>query len=244
MSTAAIPVHVALVDSTKKIKPVELAKVAGALNEQIQADVAPVWKLAATVGAYPKAPKGTWRLEVVEGTGVEEAAGYHADEHGQPFSKIGLEDGKWTVTASHELIEMLIDPFGSRLHSAAHLKGWKGSKGATARVRYLMEPGDPCEEVEYPVGGVQVSDFVLPSFYRSSGGAAGYSHTGAVKKPLEILDGGYISFEDPADGSFWQRFNINGELRDRQLPQENARISHLREFCDEQARRYKASLEK
>jgi len=51
MSTAAIPVHVALVDDTGTIDAAQLAEVAGALNEQVQADVAPAWKLAASVGA-------------------------------------------------------------------------------------------------------------------------------------------------------------------------------------------------
>jgi hypothetical protein len=241
MSTAAIPVHVALVDDTGTIDAAQLAEVAGALNEQVQADVAPAWKLAASVGAYPKPPAGTWRVEIKTGTGDEEAAGYHADEHGQPYAIVGLDDGNWTITASHELIEMLVDPFGSRLHTAAALPGWEG-KGS--RVRYLMEPGDPCEDVRfsYQVGGVPLSDFVLPSFYRTpaSNAEGKYSHTGAVTKPLEILEGGYISFFD-REGNGWQRFVIKGQVHDRELPPEKGRLLNLREFCDAQARAFRRS---
>lgn len=238
--SAAIPVHVALVDASGTIEASTLAEVAGALNEQVQSDIAPAWKVAATVGAYPTAPRGTWRIELQETIEVEGAAGFHSDERGQPFAQVALSDGNWTVTASHELVEMLIDPFGSRLHGAKALSGWEGS---SARVKYLMEPADPCERVEYEVGGVPMSDFVLPSFYRSAprGSLAAYSHTGAVTEPLQILDGGYISFIDPADEAIWQRFVENGESVDRQLEPPAGRLLNLREFCDEQSRAYRAS---
>jgi hypothetical protein len=241
MSTTAIPVHVALVDVSGTIKAPELAEVAGALNEQVQADIAPAWKVAATVGAYPKAPRGTWRIELHETIDVPGAAGYHADERGQPYAKVALSDGNWTVTASHELVEMIVDPTGSRLHTAAALSGWRGD---SARARYLMEPADPCEETHYEVGGVPMSDFVLPAFYRSSprGSLAAYSHTGAVTKPLEILEGGYISFLDPTTDAMWQRFVVKGKNVDRELQAPQGRILNLREFFDEQARAYRASL--
>ena len=64
MTTLAMPVHVALVDSTGTIDPADLAEVAGALNQQVQSDFAPVWRVAATVGAYPQAPPHTWRIEL------------------------------------------------------------------------------------------------------------------------------------------------------------------------------------
>jgi hypothetical protein len=235
----AIPVHVALVDASGTIDPSDLAEVAGALNEQVQSDIAPAWKVAATVGAYPQAPQGTWRIELRETIEAEDAAGFHADERGQPYAQVALGDGGWTVTASHELVEMLVDPFGSRLHGATALSGWEGG---SPRVKYLMEPADPCERVEYEVGGVPLSDFVLPSFYRSTprGSLAAYSHTGAVTEPLQILDGGYISFVDPATEEIWQRFVEGGESKDVKLEPPAGRLLNLREFCDEQSRAYRA----
>jgi hypothetical protein len=240
MSTPAVPVHVALVDMSGTIAAPELAEVAGALNEQVQADIAPAWKIAATVGAYPSAPQGTWRIELHEKIDQKGAAGYHTNDLGQPYAKVALSAGDWTVTASHELVEMLVDPFGSRLHTAAALKGWQGS---STRVWYLWEPGDPVEEVQYPVGGVPMSDFVLPAFYRSAprGSLAAYSHTGAATEPLQILEGGYISFIDPATEKAWQRFVHNGQIIDKELPPPEGRLSNLREYFDEQARDFRAS---
>jgi hypothetical protein len=223
---------------TDTVSASKLAEVAGALNEQIQADVAPAWKLAATVGAYPEPPPGTWRIELHDTIPEEGAAGIHLDEHGQPYSLVAMADGDWTVTTSHELIEMLVDPFASRLHTAKLLAGWSGP-AAPARVHYLLEPGDPPETISYQVGGVAVSDFVLPSFYRSTGRGsdAVYSHTGAVKNPLEVLDGGYISFFGP--DKLYQRFVKGGQDEDVAVQLEAAgsegRRLSLRETADRHA---------
>jgi hypothetical protein len=250
MSTAAIPVHVALVDMSGEIPAPELAEVAGALNEQVQADVAPAWKIAATVGAYPEPPVGTWRIELHRTIPQKGAAGIHLDDHGQPYSLIALSDGEWTVSTSHELIEMLIDPLAGRLHTAKLLDGWDGP-AAPARVRYLMEPCDPCERITYEVGGVRVSDFVLPRFYRSTGATdSDYSHTGAIKQPLEILDGGYISFFDPDPKSreLYQRFVEGGKNEDvggrleEEGPEAGIRMS-LRGAADRQAQAHRASAQ-
>jgi hypothetical protein len=236
VSTAAIPVHVALVDETGDIEPVELAHVAGALNEQVQADFAPAWKVAATVGAYPRAPRFTWAVHIQHGLDVD-AGGYHLDEHNQPYARVDVDRGSWTVTASHELLEMLADPWGNRLHEARALAGWDPPSGST-RARYLVEVCDPCERVTYTVGGVEVSDFILPAFYRSSsqGLAARYSYTGAITEPLEVLDGGYISFVDPATGHLWQRF-VNGQVWDIDRTEEAQQGLSLRELADRGARR-------
>lgn len=238
MSTAAIPVHVALVDDSHTIGHGELARLAGALSEQVAADFAPAWKVAATVGAYPEAPEHTWAIHLQDGIDEQGAAGYHADEHRQPYARVDLTAGDWTVTVSHELLEMLADPFGSRLHTAKAPVGWRG---ASPRVRYLLEVCDPCEATSYPVGGVRVSDFLLPAYYRSSGRRHdARSHAGGVAEPLEVADGGYISFVDPATGIWWQRFVQGGRTSDRELGQFDQSFASLREWTDHQARANRA----
>jgi hypothetical protein len=233
-----MPVHVALVDETGgDIDPADLARVAGALNEQVQADFAPAWKVAATVGAYPTAPPYTWTVHIQHGLDAD-AAGYHWMDHNQPYARVDYDRGDWTVTTSHEIGEMLADPWGNRLHEAQALDGWSSDTGST-RVRYLVEVCDPCERVTYRVGGVAVSDFILPPFYRSSsqGPSARYSYTGALREPLEVLPGGYISFFDPADGHLWQRFvDEQGSAQDVDQSAPRQAMS-LREFADDNARR-------
>jgi hypothetical protein len=235
MSTAAIPVQVALVDVSRSIATSELVRVAGALSEQVQADFAPVWHVRASVVVDPEPGIGTWRVNLRDGIDDDQAAGFHLGDGLQPHAEVDLNKGDWRVTASHELLEMLADPWGSRLHSARALTGWEGD---SPRVRYLVEVCDPCEKISYEVAGVPVSDFLLPRFYRSSGSAttSGYSHTGAIEEPLEILDGGYISFLDPETRHMWQRFVRDGQATDVDRGHVPDGVFSLREWMDTLAR--------
>jgi hypothetical protein len=116
----------------------------------------------------------------------------------QPFALVALADG-WSVAASHEILELLADPSGNRLIAAAH------PMDANERVRYLVEICDPCQTIWYPVNGVQVSDFYTPRYFdpvRNPGLA--YSFTGTLERPLEVVDGGYITWIGPRDMGLYQ----------------------------------------
>jgi hypothetical protein len=238
-----IPVHVALVDDTKTLDAQELAIAAGALNSQVQNDVARVWGVAATVGAYQTPPPQTWTIHLQAKLDQPGALGYHSDDNNQPDAFVVLDDS-WTVSVSHELIEMLVDPFGSRMTSARLPQNVPpqqvGLAAATDRVHYLLEPCDPCEASNYPVGGVPVSDFLLPAWYRSAPVACEhYSHTGYCVQPRQVANGGYVSFT--ADGSTWyQCFNEGGTLQVQDLGKfDKASYGGLREWVDEKAREHR-----
>ena len=45
--------------------------------------------------------------------------GYHWDKIGQPLARMRYDPGNaWSATASHEILEMLVDPYGERLVAA------------------------------------------------------------------------------------------------------------------------------
>jgi hypothetical protein len=55
------------------------------------------------------------------------------------------------------------------------------------------------------VNGWKVSDFYTPRFFDPvQNPAAFYSFTGAIERPLQILDGGYITWVDPQDSGLYQ----------------------------------------
>ena len=57
----------------------------------------------------------------------------------------------------------------------------------------------------YTVNGYLMSDFVTPAYYDPVGApGVRYSFTGAVTRPREMLEGGYMSWRDPATGEWWQ----------------------------------------
>jgi len=60
---------------------------------------------------------------------------------------------------------------------------------------YAVEVGDPVEEdkLGYKIGGVLVSDFILPAWFVKGLKVPKYDFAGHLKAPLQIAPGGYAS---------------------------------------------------
>lgn len=207
--------QVALVSEVGEISPSELNRVAAALQKQVARDFAPIWEVQATVDAFATledVPLGYWPMIVKKDIGFRGAAGIHLDKDGQPFALIE-HSNRWALTASHEALEMLADPFGNRLIAGPSLHPSQG------RVEYLVEVCDPSEAMEfgYTVNGVLLSDFYTPAFFDPVANAGvRYSFTGAITSPRQVLAGGYISWHDPVSDHWWQltHFGVEPKLRD------------------------------
>lgn len=203
----ALPVHVALVADGVNINSSDMTQVASALSKQVQRDFEPIWDVDATVDGFIKledVPTDYWPILVMRN--VQGAAGYHEDKNGQPFAVVEFGD-QWSITASHECLEMLADPFGQRLVEGNLLDQAIQLGLPPGRVRYLVEVCDPSESAQfsYQVNGIQVSDFYTPNFFdpmKATG--VRYSFTGAIDGPRKVLDGGYISWEDPVSTHWFQ----------------------------------------
>ncbi len=196
-----LPVNLALVSQSRQTNPADLSHVAAALQKQATRDLAPLWGVSATVVAFPSlrnVPVGYWPVVIVDD--VQGAAGYHQDNHGRPYALVEYS-ASWSLTASHEVLEMLVDPFGHRTAAGRSPKPGQG------QVEFLVEACDPCEapSLAYTIDGVLVSDFITPRFYdpRQTSGAR-YSFGGHIQRPRQILNGGYISWWDPKSNHIWQ----------------------------------------
>jgi hypothetical protein len=183
------------------IKARELTKVGAALQKQTTRDFGPIWGIEANVSAFARledVPVDYWPILIVED--VEGAAGVHLDDNGQPYALVEVGAG-WSLTASHETLEMLADPYGNRLVAGRSPKRGQG------RVQFLVEVCDPCEaeELAYTVNGVLVSDFYTPRFFDPvSSSAVRYDYMGAITKARQVLRGGYLSWVVPSTGDWWQ----------------------------------------
>jgi hypothetical protein len=245
MSTLAMPVQIAIVNNAQ-ISPAEFTEMTAALNEQIIRDVTPVWHVAATVvpyhmGMVPNAH--TWMVTLQRGIDEAGAAGYHSDSNRQPYAVVDVTAGEASVTTSHEVIEMLVDPFGSRIHTAKPPMGFPGRGDAKGRVLYLVEACDPCEAFEYEVGGVPVSDFLTPQYYNSLvHKGKRYSFTGRLTMPRVVESGGYVSLMDPSDSNWYQCFvSQSGHSTWQNIGRfDSAAYGSLREYTDAMARVYRA----
>jgi hypothetical protein len=194
---------VALIDTTGKLDAELVSSVAAALNVQVTRDLPQFWSVQATVTSLPnakKAPAGVWPVNLVPSLPPGEG-GVHMDMHNQPYAKVIATptDDSWTIDASHELIEMLVDPYGNRLQSSAAIQIQPNGTivEGTGQFNYLVEACDPCEanNYAYSVQGVAVSDFITPHFYDPvTTAGTRYSFGGNIKAPRQILPGGYISY--------------------------------------------------
>ncbi len=139
--------------------------------------------------------EGWWQISVTDNPDQADALGYHElTSSGTPLGKVfaGLDlqsGGSWTVTLSHELLEMLADPW---INWCA--QGWDGKI-------YALEVCDAVEadRLGYEIDGVLVSDFITPSWFEPTP-ADRVDFKRRILKPLQLASGGYISVLDANGG--------------------------------------------
>jgi len=201
----------------------ELQAVIRAVNRQIAEDFLPYWSFGATLrleGKAGTAPKkedlpdlrGDAIIYLWEEVDVEGALGYHdANNSGIPygfvFPKLSAQLGeKWTVTLSHEALELLADPQANLLVQGPH------PEDPRSGVFHWFEMCDAVQGETYKVDGIDVSNFVLPMYFTEGeqepgrNDFLGMAHGGRTLRSFGVNPGGYIGFFDPklGDHTTWQ----------------------------------------
>ena len=216
-------INVAIVSTSNRLKQTELTEVAAALNTQVQEHFGPLWNIRAEVHAFnsPKeVPPDYWPVTVRDSIG-DGMMSYHALRGKQPFVEVAY-GGYWTLGASHDLLEMLVDPKLNNIVEAPSIV-----PGQKRNVKFPVQICDPCASPNngYRINGVLVSDFSTPGFWNNKSPSKGkYSYTGSLTRPFQIVRGGYISWLDPKtnqweQASWWRKKleyqgRIYGEAKD------------------------------
>ena len=164
-------------------------------------DFAPVWGVRADISALAsgdQVPPDAWPINIADGIG---GGGVHLDDPIQPHAE-AVNGPELSIAISHELLTMLADPWGNRFTPVADLD--PSSDGH--QVFYLVEVAGPCTVFSYDIGGVRVSDFILPSFYnRNATGPVDFLSALAGPLPQAAPQGCYISWIDTQDGNWHQQ---------------------------------------
>jgi hypothetical protein len=189
--------QIALVRQSAQIEEKTFLAVSAALQKQLTRDFTPIWSVQATISPFmhpEEVPSGYWPVHIMDAIPAPGAEGYHTDEHHQPFALVRWSPS-WSVTASHEMLEMVVDPFGDRLMTAPAPEITEAGQ-----VNYLVEICDPCESdrYAYPINGIAVSDFYTPDYfdlYQKTG--VRYSAAGHIQQPRQLLKEGYLSWMNP-----------------------------------------------
>lgn len=190
-------IQIAVLNASNRVPDSDVQRITAALEKQGNMHVAPAWfmddvKLTFVPTGKRPAVKSWW-ITFVDNADVADALGYHdLTSDGCPISKVFCDgqtvDGV-SVTASHELCEMMVDPFVNLMSQAR-----SGSV-------YAYEVCDPCEAdaLGYRIDGVAMSDFVFPAWFQILPNSAKqqYDYTKKIKRAFQILPGGYAQrFED------------------------------------------------
>lgn len=223
------PIKIAVKNTAEKtpIPPERLAKVVAALEKQLARDFAPVWGVSAELSLVPEGelpPEDAWWLTLHDDTDRAGDLGYHdLTSAGLPLGKAFVTtaeaDGMpWSVVLSHELLEMLIDPY---LNLAAVIKDQQGPIG----LLYGYEVCDPVRSDVYHVDGVAVSNFVYPAWFEANRPQRGtrYDHLERVGAPLRLRPGGYAIVNDMKRKSGWKTKSA-GTRKPRRRPRRGTRL--------------------
>lgn len=200
-----------------KISDEQVQHAIRAINRQITEDFAPYWSLTATLrleGRSGKTPskqsladmRGDAIIYLWDSVNVEDALGYHdTNNRGIPYGFVFTELVKelkeeWTVTLSHEALELIGDPEVNLLVAGPNPKNSKQT------VFHWYEMCDAVQAESYAIDGIKVSNFLLPLYFTGSeelGGRndfLGNMHGGKTLRSFGVNPGGYIGFFDPATG--------------------------------------------
>src|SRR5437660_2157698 len=168
---------------------VDFDRLLAALQKFVDQYFVPVWGTPARLLKTTGFRKGAWALAFLDTADVANALGYHdLTPDGLPLSKVfvrtTLGDGQSvSVTASHELAEMMVDP-------AINL-----CSTGPRNLLYAYETADAVEEEAFPVNGIAMSDFVYPSWFEvfRKPRLTQFDAMKKVTRPFQILRGGYMS---------------------------------------------------
>lgn len=215
---------VVLINQTTVLDDQAVAVCCHALQHQVAYHFQPHWNAGATLTRLDRdtpIPDDAWALILADDSDQAGALGYHEVTHsGQPvgfvFAKTDMDNGlSWTVTASHELLEMLADPYAANTVQV----------GNATFVALEVCDAVEADDLGYNISGVQVSDFMLPSWFVPDLPADRYDFRHHCTRPLQILPGGYIGAWTPQGG--WQQAT-HGQARHEAGPRFRRRIGRNR----------------
>lgn len=217
-------IKVSIINQSSVLTDEQVKPVVDALQIQVHRDFAPEWGIDADLIFVPQhiTPDATtWWLVILDDSDAAGALGYHeltptGFPIGKVFAKTDIQYNlKWSVTASHELLEMLSDP-DINLTTFVQTSNTSG-------VLYAYENCDAVEadELGYDINGVAVSDFVLPCYFQETMPSQKWDFCGHLTGPIpNMLPGGYLSqfIVGPNAHNGWTQINmqkLNEQKADR-----------------------------
>jgi hypothetical protein len=218
---------ISVVNHTRgRLKDEDVQVAVRAVNRQISHDFEPYWNISAElrlegpVNRQPSKNLADLRGEAIiylwDKLDPDGALGYHEkNARGIPFGFVFIDltdelEEPWTVTLSHEALELIGDPEVNLMVSGPH------PADRRREVFHWYEMCDAVQAESYKVDGVDVSNFVLPLYFtrdREPGSRNDFLGRRYEGEPLDsfgINPGGYIGFFDPKSRKH-QTYSLEGD---------------------------------
>jgi hypothetical protein len=204
---------IAIINFSSRPDP-EVQNAIRAINRQIQWDFMPLWgqgrELRLHAASFEPGSEPEKVLEervaadsvlyLVNESTLPGALGYHSINTAElPAGFVFTQEGDWTITLSHEALELILDPNTNAFIPGPH------PHDPNKLVLHCYEACDAVERMSYTIDGVLVSDFVTPHYFQP-GEAPGTRNDflGVGVKSFGVTRGSHIAFIDLATGKFDQ----------------------------------------
>jgi hypothetical protein len=190
----------------------EVLRAVRAVNRQVIEDFAPVWGAAYVCSLKNSVFTGTpgeaianepvsadAAMYIVDEGHVEGAAGYHFKNGAEiPYGFVFTESNEWTVTLSHEVLELIVDPMAN-----AFVPGPDPRPGQNGTVLHTYEVCDAVERTSYLIDGIPVSNFVTQQYFNEGDGSGTRNDfLGTPVASFRCLPGCHLGFFDLAANDF------------------------------------------
>ncbi|HYX37230.1 MAG TPA: hypothetical protein VE954_29350 [Oligoflexus sp.] len=186
----------------------EVALAVNAINQQLLKHFFPAWQIRVVCKVAPV------KLELREvdagavifltNHGRADCQGYHdvVKKTGVPYGFCFvnlLNDEPWSVTLSHEILELALNPYCDAYHLSKHPE-----RHEKRHVFLWREAADPVQCQSYPIKvnrkSVLVSDFVYPNYFTPYSESIGRNNHLDNISSCSLAEGGYLGFYDPLTG--------------------------------------------
>jgi len=179
-------------DESSGLSDADVAASLPAFQLALDRDFGPIWGVGATLTADPAAAAiADMQINLLDESPEYGALGFHDVYSNKPVAYVFVKDSEavgeaWPLIFSHELWEMLVDPWVDRV-----------SQDPLTGKMWAVEVADPVESGYYAyfINNVPISDFVTPAWYNLRRGQP-YDFMRKLKKPHAVGRHGYAQYYD------------------------------------------------